>query len=189
MKIQPKQVKIIKIAQKQLGMDDAAYRELLAHYGAQSCTELSAEQAERMIDEMVRKGFRVVTEKKKRTWLPGGTREGRPQGAPRSGGKVVRLATAAELAKLSAVAGLIAWRAEGGLALFLEKRLSIKGGKVRTAREAYLAIEALKKMFENQMKAAHGKGWWDMAHADARVMEYIAVHRPACTGEIYGRES
>jgi len=68
----------------------------------------------------------------------------------RSPARSVALATAAEIEKINAVASLVEWRFEDGLQRFLESRMGIKGGKVRTAEEAYRAIEGLKKMFEKR---------------------------------------
>ena len=48
----------IKIAQKQLGMDDDVYRELLHRMaGKRSCTELTATELARVLREMERLGF------------------------------------------------------------------------------------------------------------------------------------
>lgn len=176
--IHPKQIQIIKLAQKELGLDDDTYRALLQEmFGVDSCTRLSLEQANELIDELQRKGFRLVGKKGGRSVQP--ARKGsasRPR-LPRDG-NVVKLVSADELAKLEAVAALIEWQYQDGLARLLERRLHIKGGRVRTSAEAYRAIEMLKKIFEGQMKKAHGDAWWTMQFPDETVMDYIRIHKP-----------
>lgn len=164
--IHAKQIRIIKMAQRDLGLDDAGYRGLLADlFGVESCTALSSDQANVLIDEFQRKGWRMVT-------AP------RPVKARPKGKNVVNLASREELAKIEAVADLIPWRARDGKELFFIKRLGLTAGRVRTSGEAWKAIEALKKLFENGMAKTHGKAWWTMQHKDARVMEYIRRHCP-----------
>ena len=167
MNIRPKQIQIIKMAQRDLGLDDATYRTLLHEaYGVDSCKFLTAAQADAMIDRFQARGFAFKPNRKRTTarkqWTQGqwGGGKQRPVGTPRKEpGKVVALATAAEIEKINAIASLISWRYENGLALFLEKRMGIKSGKVRTADEAYHAIEGLQKMFSNAMKANNGPVW------------------------------
>ena len=191
--IRPKQIKIIKMAQRQMGIDDATYRAMLAEFfGVDSCTRLSADQANTLIDRLQGRGFKFEPKLKnqpwkRRTWGGGKTR---PAGTPRKKpGNVVTLASAAEIEKVNAISSLIAWRYENGLALFLAKRMGIKGGKVRTADEAYRAIEGLKKMFIHAMEANNGPDWW-MLHYDPPVEQFIAEHAPSkfrhpITGRVY----
>jgi hypothetical protein len=162
----PKQIKLIHIAKGQLGLDDDTYRDALREmFGAGSSKDLSPAQADQLLDEFKHRGFRIVSR--------------HPRPARRAKGKnVVHLASQAEIDKLNAVASLIKWQYADGLQRFLERRLRIKGGKVRTAGEAYRAIEALKKFFENGMKKAHGEDWWSKNFDDPAVREYIARHCP-----------
>lgn len=163
--IRPKQIQLVKMAQKQLGLDDETYRDLLEDlFRVRSCTDLSAAQGDRLIDQLKLKGFVIVSRH---------PRPRRPKGK-----NVVHLASRAEIDKLNAVAGLIKWKYSDGLQRFLERRVGIKGGKARTAGEAYRAIEALKKFFENGMKKEHGPEWWTMRFDDPAVMEYIERHCP-----------
>lgn len=186
MNIRPKQIQIIKMAQRDLGLDDATYRTILHEaYGVDSCLRLTADQADALIDRFQARGFAFKPNRKRTTarkqWTQGqwGGGKQRPVGTPRKEpGKVVALATAAEIEKINAIASLISWRYENGLALFLEKRMGIKGGKVRTADEAYHAIEGLKKMFSNAMKANNGPDWWTMCWS-APVEDFIREHAPA----------
>jgi hypothetical protein len=193
--IRPKQIRIIKMAQRRLGLDDATYRAMLRQgYGVDSCTRLNAVQADALIDRLQKQGFEFKPTKANRQWRKrthgGGLR--RPVGTPRQGkDKVVTLATAAEIEKINAIASLISWRYENGLQLFLERRMGIKGGRVRTADEAYRAIEGLKKMFEHAMEANNGPEWWTLPF-DESVETYIIEHAPAqfrspVTGEVYKR--
>lgn len=175
-RISPKQKSIIKMAQHQVGMSEAKYRETLYdNFGVTSCTELTNEQANQMIDIMQAEGF-VLTPRKK-GWRNAAPHPGEKR-TTKSGRNVVAMASAAEKSKLAAVAALIKWRNEDGLERFLEKRVKIKGGKVRTSRDAYLAIEALKKLFENGMMKIYGAEWWTNEYPDARIMDYIARHCP-----------
>ncbi|HKI50510.1 MAG TPA: phage protein GemA/Gp16 family protein, partial [Geothermobacteraceae bacterium] len=175
-----KQIQLIHIAKGQLGLDDGTYRALLDGYGAESSKDLTCAQADQLIDDFKAKGFRIVS------------RHPRPR--RRSQGKnVVHLASQQEIDKVNAVAGLIRWRAQGGLPLFLEKRLHIKDGRVRTAGDAYRAIEALKKLFEHQMEASHGPKWWTIRFEDEGIEEYTRRHAPAefcdALGRVYKRDS
>lgn len=175
--ITPKQIRIIKMAQRELDMDDASYRQLLfdEFCAAKSCTALSAAQADRLIDILQQKGFAFKpTQKGWRTGAPGPGQKRKTS----SGKKVTAMVSPAERSKIAAVAALIDWHVKDGLALFLKKRVKIKDGKVRTAADAYLAIEALKKMFENGMKKQQGPEWWIMQFEDELVMGYIERHKP-----------
>lgn len=195
--IRPKQVQIIKMAQRSLGLDDVTYRAMLRQgYGVDSCTKLNAVQADTLIDCLQAQGFKFEPKKPRQTWKQrshgtwGGGKP-RPVGTPRQGkDKVVTLASAAEIEKINAIASLIFWRYENGLQLFLEKRMGIKGGKVRTADEAYRAIEGLKKMFEHAMEANNGPEWWTLPF-DEPVEVYIQEHAPAefrgPLGKVYKR--
>lgn len=148
---------------------------LLARYGKTSTSDLSSDQAGHFIQEFENKGFVLKPKKGTAKALPPRARAPKP--IPRTG-NVIAMVSQDERDKIAAVAGLIEWRVENGLALFLEKRMGIREGRVRTSGEAYTAIEGLKKMFENGMKAKHGKGWWRMNFASEAVQEYIEIHCP-----------
>ncbi|MDD2862769.1 MAG: DUF1018 domain-containing protein [Acidiphilium sp.] len=149
---------------------------LLARYGKSSTSDLTSDQAGHFIAEFEKKGFVLKPKKGTASALPPRGKVRRP--ISRTGGNVVALVSQDERDKIAAVAGLIEWREVNGLALFLEKRMGIREGKVRTSGEAYTAIEGLKKMFENGMKAKHGKDWWQMSFASEAVREYIEIHCP-----------
>jgi len=170
-----KQIRIIQLARKELSMDDTAYRELLmAEFGVQSCTRLDLHQANRFIDILQKKGF--LLKPVNPDWRSVGVKPARR--TTKQGGKTVSLASPAEREKIQILAELIDWRVENGLELFLEKRARVKNGKVRTSQDAYMAIEALKKLFENGMKKQYGPDWWLLEFADERIMGYIRRHRP-----------
>jgi hypothetical protein len=178
--INGKQKTVIKMAVAQLGISDEVYRTMLEErFQVRSCTKLSFNQASEFIKELEGKGFSIIPGKgKKKPEKTAKPASSRPP-VSRSNGKVVALATRGELEKVDQVAVLIQWREENGLQLFLEKRMGIKGGKIRTSDEAYLAIEGLKKMFENGMKKQHGPTWWTMSFLNPAVNEYIRIHKPA----------
>ncbi len=173
------QVTAIKMGQKQLGIDDETYRDILwtRYDGATSCLDLNFDQAKDLIEDFVSRGFVLVQPeskaRKKRQ------KQSYPPRPPRGDKKVIALATKDEIDKVNAIAALIEWRVENGLERFLAARMGIKDGKVRTSRDAYLAIEGLKKLFENYMKKLHGPNWWIQRFDDPGIMTYIAEHKPA----------
>lgn len=158
---------IIHVAKGQLGLDDDTYRGILWDYGVESAKDLTKTQATLLIEDFVKKGFVTTCNNRQ------APRKKRPRGE-----NLVHLANADELAKINAVAALITWEYEDGLQRFLARRLRLKNGKVKTSQEAYLAIEAVKKLFENGMKKAHGDKWWSMEFTQPEVMEYIRRHCP-----------
>lgn len=158
-----KQRQLIGIGCAQLGIDkELKIDMLLERYGEDSTTKISKSQADDFLQELNRKGF--VVKFKQRYW----TRKA-PAG-------VVRMASPAEQDKIAALAGLIKWRVKDGQALWMKKRLGIN--RVRTARDAWLVIEGLKKMFENQMKGKYGKDWWAGDYDDPAIVIYIHEHSP-----------
>lgn len=161
-----KQRQLIKIAQKNLGLDDQIYREMLqAHFGVDSCTRLSRPQADRLIAMFKQRGFRV---KKKISENP-------PRRRPRRAGNVVRLASAREQGKIAALRELIHWRIRDGFTAWLGARFSIE--RVRTAQDAWRVIEGLKNLFENQMQAEYGAHWLEHLPDDDGVRRYVAEHK------------
>lgn len=167
-KATPPQIRALQIAQRRLDLEDAVFRGLLQEEtGKTSRGELTLGEASRMIDVLVQKyGFDI-------------RRSARPprqktQGRPRKTEKVITLASSEELDKIAALARLVEWRVKDGFESWLKTRMHIES--VRTADEAYRAIEGLKSMFENQMKKKHGPAWWKMDHGDPGIMFYIAEH-------------
>ncbi|NDY74470.1 hypothetical protein DO021_21490 [Desulfobacter hydrogenophilus] len=166
-----KQRQLLAIARQQLNMDKDDYKAIMtAHYGVDSSTRLTFGQAEEFIDYFASRGFVIVS--KKRRYLkrknPAKTRE-----YP----KVIDMASPAELEKIDALAGLITWRCEDGMTRWMQKFLKID--RVKTGRDAFRAIEGLKKMFENGMVKLHGEDWWLKSFDSLEINAYIAEHMPA----------
>lgn len=182
---------VIMIICSQFNISKAQRADMLQdRYGKSSTNDLSSDQAGHFIKEFEAKGF--VIKPKKQGLAVSDQGSGKSKAAPHSrfpassrppiprakGEKVIALASQEELDKVKALADLISWRAEDGLQLFLQKRMNIKDGKVRTAKDAYLAIEGLKKMFENGMVKQHGKAWWLIKFDNPAIQEYIQLHCP-----------
>lgn len=175
--INHKQITVIKLAQRALGITDDDYRDMLEdRYRVRSCTKLSYLQARAFIAELEKKGFTL----KPSTGISRTRNNRRRVLVSRKKGEsnVVVLVTPDEIDKVNAVAALIKWRFDDGLQRFLQTRMGIKDGKIRTGNDAYLAIEGLKKLFENYMKKVHGSEWWTMPFADPQITEYIRIHCP-----------
>ncbi len=168
---------VIMLICAQFGISKAARSAMLKErYGKSSSSDLTSDQAGHFIAEFEKKGFVIKPKKGQTKSLPPRGQVRRP--IARTGGNVIALVSQDERDKIAALAGLIEWREVNGLALFLEKRMRIREGKVRTSGDAYAAIEGLKKMFENGMKAKHGANWWRMDFASEAVREYIEIHCP-----------
>ena len=179
MKIAAKQIRIIKMAQRDLGIDDEAYRQMLQErFKKRSCTYLTLDEANLLIDELQRMGFALQPKKQGWSEVRGGSKARAGKASRPRGATVVNLARPEELAKLDAVAALVPWQYEDGLQRFLARRLRLKDGKVRTSSEVFRAIEATKKLFENSMKQQFGPEWWCKNFDDPAVMEYIRRHCP-----------
>jgi hypothetical protein len=160
-----KQRQLIGIACGQLGIDSETKAEMLfERYGREHTTEIGKVDADDFLKELEGRGFRIVSKRPKR------------QRIPRDGGKTVSMVSSREIEKMTAVANLIKWRVENGLELWMKKRLGIE--RVRTGGDAYRVIEGLKKMFENQMKKAHGADWWVGIYDDPGIMTFIWEHCP-----------
>lgn len=179
MKITKGQIQIIKTLQGRIGMDDEAYRSLLAKtFRVKSCTQLSYPQAGVLIEDLKRKagqkaGGSFIKNNGNRADRRGTYKKvDVPYAADEK--KVVRLASRASIDKINKLADLIEWRLENGLSAWMKKRFGIE--KVKTAGEAYRVIEGLKKMFENQMKKAYGEGWRSGVYDRPEVVRYIDEH-------------
>ena len=173
------QIQLIKIGQKELGIDEDDYRAMLmAHFRVNSCTQLTKAQATRLIERFEALGFETRSKgKRTRGSHIGYVRARKPRREEgREGEKIVRLANHEMLAKIDAVAALIDWEFKDGLQRWMQKRLRIE--RVKTAREAWLAIEGLKKMFSIKMAKNCGKDWWTKQFDDPRVMRFIKEHCP-----------
>lgn len=157
--ITKKQVRVIKMAQRYLNVDDAAYREYLGRYfGVDSCTRLSKVQANRVIKDFEKRGYKIKPAK------PAPQR--RPHGRGR--GNLVALASAREQAKIQALAHVVEWRVAGGLERWMLKRFGFK--RAKTAGQARDVIEGLKNMAINQLKKKYGPDWRaSLSHSDIKA--------------------
>ncbi len=170
----PKQRQLIAIGCSRVGIDaDLRHAMLLERFGVDSSTKLSLYQADKFLDELRQKGFQMRGKRPTRR----NHRKPRPtRRVPRSGSNVVRMAKQEEHEKIAALAGLITWKFADGQR-WMKARLGIE--KVRTAYDAWLVIEALKKMFENRMLKEHGWDWWGKDFSDQpEIAFYIMEHRP-----------
>lgn len=132
MKITTTQRTKIKIAQKELDIDDAAYRQLIGDLfpGKTSCTQLSQPQADALLVEFKAKGWKPKPSKK-------------PPGKRRRPGTIA-LVTPGQRARIAAEAAKISWRFDDGLTRFLRSRFKFDYPK--TSGQAVKVIEALKAM-------------------------------------------
>ena len=140
---------------------------LKERYGKESTTQISFAQADEMLDDFVGKGFKIQAKRKfyKR------------QSMPKAGKGLVKLASPAELSKIEALSGLITWQVQNGFEKWMKKRFDID--RVRTARDAFLVIEGLKKMFAGTMARRFGADWWAKDFPDIEVCRFIVEHHPA----------
>lgn len=175
-----KQRQIIAIGCSQLGIDAETRHEMLMYrFGVDSSTKLTKSQAKLFLMELVRKGFRIIGDSLRPRFAKRSNNAERlknPAPRPHSG-NIVRLATREQHEKIAALAGLINWQYADGLERWMQKRLGIE--KVRTAWDAWLVIEGLKKMFENHMKKKYGPSWKGLEYSDPAVEMYIREHGPA----------
>ena len=160
------QRQLIGIACAQMGIDKETKESmLLERFKKSSTTQISRLQADEFLRELKSRGFETKYNPRKKR-----------QHIPRETDKVKAMVLPQETAKIAALAGLIKWRVENGLALWMEKRLRIT--KIRTSHDAYRVIEGLKKMFENGMKKQHGPDWWIRIYEDPGIETYIQAHCP-----------
>lgn len=172
--ISAKQRTVIMIICNQFNISKTERAEMLQErYGKASTADLTSDQAGHFIKEFEAKGFVL----KPKGCRPHGAAPTKRPAIPRTG-NVVALASPGELEKIDQLAQVVPWREENGLALFLGKRMGIKGGRVRTSKDAYLAIEGLKKMIANGMKKAYGPAWWQKTYSNPDLNEFIRRHKP-----------
>lgn len=178
--IRPKQKQLIHILTHQLHMSRDEYELMIAGYrGAASSSQLTATEADQVIDDLLKKGA-VITGKPKPAFSRrsrGAAGNNRGTGRSEAKDKVVHLVTAGEKEKIKAIAALVQWQLEDGYERWLKARFKL--ADVRTSGEAYRVIEGLKKMLDNQMKKAHGAGWWTIRFDDPEIEKYISLHAPA----------
>lgn len=149
--------------------DRPAYEKMLKDaYGKTSSKDLSFAQLGDLLD--------YLNNRKKHPGNP--SKKFGSSGAPagvRKGGKITGIASPAEHRKISALRRRIRWDYADGYERWLRSRIGTN--RVKTKRQAWQAIEGLKKMFENQMSAKHGSDWAGKDYDDAGIMEYIRRHK------------
>lgn len=134
--IEPIQIRLIHVALHELGIQDEEYRALLlTRYFAASCKELTYQEASDFLNNYLVKerGFRVKPK-----------RHGRRPAAP----NVVQMVSPQQLALIWRLAADIRWRLHDGRYRMIKKLIG--QDRIRTSREAYIVIEALKGMLARQ---------------------------------------
>lgn len=170
--ISKRQIVAIKTAQRKLGLDDETYRQRLeSSFGVRSCKDLSSMQATALIRQMDKEtgGKNLKSTPRKR--------------APKMPPGAVRLATRPQLAKIAALRACVTWQAEDGYQRWLESRWHIK--RVKTAKEAFDIIEALKALFVREMVKTYGKRWYERTD-DQRVLDWTANHDGGDASNVHG---
>ena len=133
------QIKIIKIAQKQLGIEEPEYRAMLRQYfEVSSCTELTHRQADTLIKEFEQRGF-------VRTGAPRPQFYGRKR--PRAH-NLVDLPSPQIMAKIAHLAKDVRWDYQDGYERWVMKKYHV--ARPRTMHEAIMIVEGLKAMRARQ---------------------------------------
>jgi len=165
----PAQIKLIKTAQRELDLDDCAYRSMMhALIRKTSSKALTTKEASVLISEMKKKGLKI---KRK----PADNVQPATCNLPEN---TIRLASKSQWHKIYRMQRMIAWSHENpgtGMQLFFQKRLGMK--RIKTMSEAFKAIEGLKGIFESQMRAAFGDDWATLPHTDPDIIKYIEEHK------------
>jgi hypothetical protein len=160
-RIMPNQIKRVKIAQKEMGLTDAAYRATLRQlYGVDSCTALTPTQADGLLAHFKVKGWKPTYPEQKRRWNPKPDRTlQNPARRKDPPGSTPGLITKAQGEKIRALAMVITWRVRDGLNRICMKMIGREFPV--TAEEAYTMIECLKKMRDNEIRERfHGGMSW-----------------------------
>jgi phage gp16-like protein len=137
--ISPKQVQLVHLAKRDLGLSDEEYREIIVSMFPEawsgSCKELTYEQASKFIDRLKDMGFQI---RKRRKRKPAG---------------MATLVTRQQLARIEHLEANVSWRLRDGARRFARKVI----GKERpaTTREAAKLIEALKGVKKTQERKAN----------------------------------
>lgn len=127
------QKSLIHIGISELRIDDDTYRLMLAGYGVGSCKDLQYSQASALIDDLVKKGFKIKGRLKPRR--PGGP-------------NLEYLPNKQQLGIIEHLRHDVQWRVHDGYQRWIEKFLGRR--YIRTSREAQKVIEALKAMKKRQ---------------------------------------
>lgn len=143
------QIKLIKIAQRKLGLSDENYRTILNdRYWVNSCKALSYDEATDLIKHFQSLGFKIVT---KRYGRRAKSKEHR---AP----NIIQLVSKEQLSMINHLKEDIRWHVHDGFYRWLRKYLKREEERgwtylIKTSREANAVIEALKGMKQRQKNA------------------------------------
>ena len=136
--ITPAQIRAVHAALTRRGIDDDTYRAMLAgHFEAASCKELTAAQANELLN-LLNKGRRRSPDKPPRRRQP----IKNPAPTPPVDGKIIHLPSRAQLALIEQLCEEIEWRLS--YKAWLKKSQGLTA--VRTTTEASGVIQGLKKM-------------------------------------------
>lgn len=137
--ITPAQVKAIHVALHRKGIDDAAYRELLKHWNATSCKDLSRLEAS---DLLARLG-RPLANPRGLHPSPRARRQALPN-------NVFRLASKLQRDLVAELVSEIHWGQEDGFSRWLRSNMGLT--RITTDEEAGKVIEGLKAIKRRQHK-------------------------------------
>jgi len=132
MRITDRQRVKIKIAQKQLGISDDDYRARLGAWDAKSCKDLTSAQADELIMDFKRMGWKPRRPKKKK-----------PSGRKPIPGVIYPISTG-QRQRIAGLAAQIRWQYEDGFNRWCKKRFGFS--EPLTSPQATKVIEALKAM-------------------------------------------
>jgi len=128
--ISPKQIALLHVAKKELGLDDGAYRSILSLYGgAESAKNITQGGFSRLMDYLVRMGFKAPAYLKRR----------------RNASGVISAAQMRKIKELFASLGMDMAERQQGLC-----RRVIKKPWAQTRSEANKIVECLKAMLKRQ---------------------------------------
>jgi hypothetical protein len=135
---------IIKIAQKQLGLDDDAYRSMLRQlFDVATCKDLDFNQADTLIKEFEKMGFvRTGGPARRQKWNNSMRRPKAPN--------MIDLASPQILDMINRLSMDIQWRIRDGFFPWMKSKFGIT--HIRTMAEAIKVLEGLKAMKRWQQK-------------------------------------
>jgi len=137
------QKKLIHMATASLGLSDGVYRDMLQEqFGVNTCVKLNYQQADRLINDLVKKGFKI---KRRRTGTQAGTPV--PQRRPQAK-NLTYLPSPQQMHVIDHLRKDVTWKVFDGFYRWIEKFLGKK--RITNTREAQKVIEALKAIRKRQ---------------------------------------
>lgn len=167
--ITKEQIRCIKTVQHKYQGNDEYYEMLKNRFKVTSCTQLTCDQGNALIKLFVKWGWMGSKPQK-----PGG-KSCKGESVPRQSGNMTKMVSPAQKKKIGALANMVKWRVKDGLTRWTARRFSIE--KVKTAQQAWMVIEGLKKMFERQMEKQHGPEWKNLDYDDISIRRYVEEYR------------